>query len=387
MLSLLPKTFVLKFSFKRLSNKNKSLNISNLFTNHALINYSKSQITTSTSGSPSPTVKRFVCALLGIVSLSAANIAECKESKTTGDFRVAIDIGAGNTKLSLAVVDPKTNKILELLNTKTVAIPIGESVMNDKNREIPEHIIEAIIEAINQFKSGISKDNFKCLGTATEGMRSAKNGLQVLEKIAKKTDVSLFFLTQDQEALQGHQTLKAEGALEKIKDSSYILWENGNGSCQISTKDEKGQLLTFNHPIGKIAAKTYLKHVQSSPDNPITKKQAEEVILQIKNRLDTPPSWLLTKLSSNDVKVFGCQAMFSSVTKELDKRKFTKEEVLHLIDSHIESQKIHEKPTFLSDLLFIYAIMDTLNIQKIHVPKLQGPGSTSGLLTDPQKWL
>ena len=50
-------------------------------------------------------------------------------------------------------------------------------------------------------------------------------------------------------------------------------------------------------------------------------------------------------------------------------------------DGHKENQ-----PFVLSDLIFLYGMMDALEMQQVHCPNKKGPGSTSGLLVDEAKW-
>lgn len=323
--------------------------------------------------------------------LRSGSTAECtKENK--GNLRIAFDIGSGNTKMQSAWIDPKNHTIIKLIETKKVAIPLGETLKASKNKEIPEELIQMIIQTIQDFKQENAIENvaLQCLGTATEGMRSAQNGQSTLNKIANETGVPLFFLSQNEEAAQGHLTLYAEGITNKMSNSSYIVWENGNGSCQISTKDKQGKLHTFNHQMGKIFAKDCLEKAQNK-NVLIKKKQINEIILQIQGQLAPTPPWLSNKLKQEDITIIGLGAMFSSPKKGLNKKIFSKKEIADLIDLSVEQQNHNKelkvnKPTFLSDLLFLYAIMDFLGIEQLYIPKVKGQGSTSGLLIDPSKW-
>jgi len=324
----------------------------------------------------------------------AASLSSSPHLVESLEYRVGFDLGSGNLKMQASWVDPASGRIVEIAETETTAIPVREAIDRDPNGNIPDNIVQQLHASLQtmQQRAAAHGNVDGYVGGATEAYRIAKNGQEVLDGIERELGISMFLLSQNEEAVLGYDSLLTEGHLNNRPDA--ILWENGGGSTQISRKTATG-FESYNRPIGKVPMKNFLiqklqgkdTHQAESP-NPISQRQAAQAIAWVKEQFRDVPSWL-----SADVEVIGISAMFPNVQKGSGKMEFTKGELLELIDQRIGKTDAELSPNrdpssvyMVSDLLFLYGVMDALGIEEVHCPKMKGPGSTSGLLIDSTKW-
>ncbi len=310
-------------------------------------------------------------------------------------YRVALDLGSGTVKMQSAWVDIVSGRIIEIIDVKKVAIPLRDAVEKDPEQCIPEPMFQLLKNSIGELIAEAKKHGeiAGCVGAATEAYRYALNGQDILDRLERELGIPLFKLTQDEEADLGYAALKAEGQIAE----GAIVWENGGGSLQISTKigNSFGH---FNLQLGKIPMKNYLIgqvqgkdiHDTDTP-NPISKEEAEKAIEWVKGQFKNAPAWLKERTDQDDF--IGMSACFTTVMRALGKKEFTKEELRHLLEERLGKTNEElilnriENPIFMvSDLILLYGVMDELNIEKIRCAEMKGPGSTSGLLVDTQKW-
>lgn len=314
-------------------------------------------------------------------------------------YRTAIDLGSGAVKMQSAWVDNREGRIVKMCEKDWVPMRLRDALDRDPNHAFSEETIQRLIDVLAGFKQKSAQKDISniYLGTATESFRLASNGRQVLDRIEKELGIRIYCLSQEEEAILGHQALWAEGLVNR--GSSYILWENGGGSLQISSKTKEG-FKFYNRSIGKVTLTNYLleqvqgKDIRKNPyPNPISSDDFEKTLTRIKSELKDIPSWLKESLSSSETDVIGFSAMFPSAIIGLEKRAFTKTELRRLIDERIGKKgedfsdgHSENQPFVLSDMIFLYSIMDAIGIEKIQCPEKRGPGSTSGLLVNEEKW-
>ncbi len=344
--------------------------------------------------------KKLLFFLLGGLVLAQPLSAQSQDSiESDLQYRAAFDLGSGIVKMQAAWVDQRAGRIVEVAEREWVYIPIFAAIRQDPNGAIPEEVVLQLIDSLRAFqqKAGQKGHLDGSLGTASESFRRANNGQQVLSRIDQELGIKVYCLSPNGEAILGHRALQAEDYLKE--HIPYILWENGGGSFQISSQSEEG-FRFYNRSLGKVAMTTHLleqvqgKDRQKMPHpNPISREEADQMIAWIQAELQDIPSWLREKIDEANVDVIGFSAMFPAAIQGLGKRTFTKEEVGHLIDARIgqlgeefSDGHIENQPFVLSDLIFLYGMMDALGMQQVHCPNKKGPGSTSGLLVDEEKW-
>lgn len=309
-------------------------------------------------------------------------------------YRVAFDLGSGKVKMQAAIVDEVSLRIIKVLDISEISIPLRESIDQDSNGCISEDMIQLLLTSLTKLQNQASLHGSvsKSVGVATEPFRVAKNGKEVLKKIQDLTGIHLFCLLPEEEALLGVKALQAEGKIASMEES--ISWENGGGSMQITFSSKEGSQF-FTKNLGKVPVKNYIirqiqgkdpkKHI--SP-NPISQSQAKATLAWLEEELKDAPYWLKENPS---IKVIALGAIFPNLHKTLAKIEVTKKDLVELLADRIgktdEELEGGSDPIFMvSDLLFLYAVMEKLHIEKVEYSQLKGPGSTSGLLIDVEKW-
>ncbi len=311
------------------------------------------------------------------------------------EYRVAFDLGSGNLKMQAAWVDPKGGRIVEMAATESVPIPVRDSIDRDPNQNIPEEIVAQLGSAIQKMQRKTGKPALVCkfVAGATDAYRVARNGSEVLDLLAKESGISIFLLSQNEEAALGYSSLKAEGVVDSHKGA--LIWENGGGSTQF-TREIDGNLQSYNKSLGKVPMKNHLIQEiqkkalsQTSTPNPITREEAKQAIAWTIAQFQEAPAWV-----KESPTVVGIGAMFPNVQKGVGKGTFTKEDLWQLIEKRLGKSDHDLSPKsdpnaayLLSDLLFLIGAMEALQIEEVICPEMQGPGNTSGLLIDASKWL
>lgn len=326
-------------------------------------------------------------------------IAPERDVKENIQYRIAFDLGSGTLKIQAAWVDPLNGRIAEMAYQSKINIPVGEALARDPEGKIPEEIVQQLIDALREFKEKTPKeiDIAGCIGTATEAFRRAANGIEVVQRIEEAAGVKIFILSPEEEAILGQRALEAEGLLP---NEPFIVWENGGGSMQISSKTKDG-IEFYGIPIGKVSMKNHIIGQQgndfreTNSPNPVSPELAEEAKNWVKKSLENFPDWLKAKLREKNLEVVGFSGMFSTATRVLKRKEFTIDDVQTLLNRFVgktDRELIDfgysgEDALFaVSDLLFLHSVMTELEIQKVRFTKTEGPGSTSGLLIDPKLW-
>jgi exopolyphosphatase / guanosine-5'-triphosphate,3'-diphosphate pyrophosphatase len=335
--------------------------------------------------------------LLGMNGLQqpAAKIAASEKEQESLQYRVAFDLGSGNLKMQAAWVDPKEGRIVALAAAESQSIPVRDAIDHDPNHNIPEEIVVQLASAIQEMqrKAENQAPVSRYVAGATDAYRVAGNGSEVLGLLAKQSGLSVYLLSQNEEAALGYGSLKAEGIVDRHERA--LIWENGGGSTQF-TREIEGSLQSYHKSLGKVPMKNHLIQEiqkkalsQTSSPNPISREEAKQAIAWAAAEFHDAPSWVKERPT-----VLGIGAMFPNVQKGVGKGTFTKADLWQLIEKRLgkSDQELSPKPDpnaayMLSDLLFLYGAMEALQIEEVLCPEMQGPGNTSGLLIDGSKWL
>lgn len=330
--------------------------------------------------------------LLPILHYQSPAKAESASERVINDlqYRVAFDLGSGKLKMQAAWVDPSQNRVVKIALTDEAVIPLSEAIQRDPNGNIPEQVIRQLNDSLSMMqKKAESEGNVSAyIGGATEAYRAANNGAEVLAQLSDRFHISMFLLSQNEEAVLGYGSLVAEGLMPDEKN--VLVWEIGGASTQLSHKTD-GVFEAFNLQNGKVPMKNYIiqeiQQKHSLTPNPIEAEEAVQAIGWVKGQFQDAPDW-----TRGNQTVLGIGAMFPGVQKGLGKSTFTKMELEQLIEKRLGKLDDDLSPNdtasvyMVSDLLFLYGVMDELEIDHVVCPNMQGPGSTSGLLIDESRW-
>ncbi len=310
--------------------------------------------------------------------------------------RAAFDIGSGGVKFQVSDVDLRTNTIAHTLLVRSASVPLKDDLLKSPDGNLSLEIQERMIQVISQLVQEAETFHPEAYhGIATEGMRLAKNGPFLAERIQKETGVPVTIISQEEEGLLAFASALNEIAIDPEK---AVVWDFGGASFQITTR-QNGIPLVYEGKMGKLPLKTALLTLQGrtsdltlSP-NPISKADLAHALEWIENRLSDFPDALRQKLQQTDVVLLGVgihplwampdhtyydsARLWQEITSRLD-----------LDDAALcakDSVPPKNAAYLVSNLIFAYGIMEHLQISQVHYVGTEGANAIGALLS-PNYW-
>jgi exopolyphosphatase/guanosine-5'-triphosphate,3'-diphosphate pyrophosphatase len=329
----------------------------------------------------------FILALLLTAFLTAQEHRVCR--------RAAFDIGSGRIKMQVSDVDLKTNKIVNVLFTDTASVSIREDLIRSLDGRLSAAIQNKAVAAIAELMKKASPHKPEAYhAIATEGLRLAKNGTELAEKIQKETGVPVTIASQEEEGILGFISAINEA---KVDPEKTVSWDFGGGSFQITAKTGD-KYYVYQGRLGKVPLKLALLKLQGKEEayspNPISKKEALLAIAHIKDAIKDIPPEISKKLSDSQVKVLGVGIQplwgmpkndsydLKRVMTEIDRR-------LGLSDAavlaSIHSENKDSAAYVVSNLILAYGVMEALGMREVNYVGTQGANATGALLS-PNYW-
>lgn len=152
----------------------------------------------------------------------------------------AIDIGSNAVRLLIANVIIKKDKETLFRKASLVRVPVRLGADSFVKGFISDANIKRMIDTMNAFKLLMKVNNVeKYKACATSAIREAENGQEVVNKILKKTGVSIDIINGKEEA-----AIIASTDLNELIDSdhSYLYVDVGGGSTEF-TIFSKGKII------------------------------------------------------------------------------------------------------------------------------------------------
>ena len=173
-------------------------------------------------------------------------------NKTKETIIAAIDIGTNSAHLVIASIDEQEH--LTILDTYKTILRLGDELSDSK--QLSEDAINKTIVSIQQMKEIASSYNPIYRAVATYAARSARNYLQFINEIYKKTNIEVSIIDGIEEA-----RLISLGMLSSLQlnDKNFLSLDIGGGSTEISIcHNEKVKYIT-SLPLGCVTlSKRYL---------------------------------------------------------------------------------------------------------------------------------
>ncbi len=309
--------------------------------------------------------------------------------------RAAIDIGSGKIGILVAEVNIKTNKIVRVLFSDIVKLPLRLSL--EKTGEFNEEIKKNLLDILQEFKK---KASAYCpqsyFAIATEAFRLSKNGKEVADKIHEEFEIPVAIISQKEEGALGFLTAVNTA---KIDPENTIVYDQGGGSFQVTYK-EGASYITYEGKVGKVVSKLKLLEIQnkdpaaSFSPNPVSITEAMQGVQWVQDQIADIPETLLQKIKINSFRVKGIGAhpqvlLAKQATYDIHHVSSHLEKIVDLTDASIISRyppiSSDFHATALVELMLTYSVMDQFGIKTIdYVPTLGG--NTSGLLISQKYW-
>ncbi|MES2345381.1 MAG: hypothetical protein V4494_05545 [Chlamydiota bacterium] len=293
------------------------------------------------------------------------------------ELRAAIDIGSGATKMKIAEVDVKTQKIASVIFEDQIAVAFQTQLSRSPDGTFDEVIMQEGIRAIQQLKEIAEKHQVnKVVAVATAAFREAKNAQSYAKHITEKTGVDVHIIDQEQE---GILAFNAAMANTETNATDAVVWDIGGGSQQLTIKDEndgyyvcKGEIASISfrdHIIENLQGLNAKKHTTPNPIAGHVAQQAIDYAQVIGKRID---SSIQTKVQNPESTIFAVGSLFGYGIKSLvnDQTVVTQDLLKQAIDSLLDLGDDKLKGgefanVTVSNALLVLGTMKGLNIDQI----------------------
>jgi len=230
--------------------------------------------------------------------------------------RAALDIGSGATKLKVAEIDLKTNKIEKVLANESYSVQYQEALEKSSDQNFDEETMKTGIAALQKSVEVAKSYNAdKVVAVATASFRKGKNVQEFIDRIWRETGVKVHIIDQNLEGILGFQ---AAAAQMDADPKSVVIWDIGGGSYQFSTLDEKGNIAVHRGIEASIPFKNHvIKSIQKKDPssigtpNPLKKEemlQAKSHAWKISEKVD---ALFRKKINAPDTHVVGIGNIFA----------------------------------------------------------------------------
>lgn len=317
--------------------------------------------------------------------------------------RGAFDLGSGSVKLLVADVDTETHQVVKYLYCNDISISFSDDLAKSRNKSFSEAIQLRALDAFTTLMERAKQyhaTRFYCI--ATEAFRIATNGPDFIARISDELQLPIQMLSQQEEGELGFYSAIAHC---KADPEKAVVWDIGNGSCQISWK-EGDKIQSYKNSLGKTPVKNLIiSRVQgksldekSSP-NPISEEDFVIVRDLIIELLGNIPEGLQHKLHDPETKVYGIGAVHNSnITRSTGRFTYDLQLVEELIASRLNldddmlTSSDGQAVFFVSDLILVsstlshFNIPSVMNVKFYDDPKVKTSGNTIGILVNEHFW-
>mmetsp|Transcript_28222 Transcript_28222/g.84242 ORF Transcript_28222/g.84242 Transcript_28222/m.84242 type:complete len:350 (-) Transcript_28222:24-1073(-) len=235
--------------------------------------------------------------------------------------RCALDIGSGQHKLLIAVVDAASGTIVRKVHGEQRQVLLNHDLVQNAaagRSELSEAALAASRAVLEAFRAlAVEAGATQFAGVATAVFRRAQNGEAFLDRINGELGLGLRIVSQASEGELGY--LSACSGLPPPPPSDVeplVAWDSGGGSFQISAR-VGGALCVWEGPVGDSNVTAALLGVQGSAfsgsshgvrtsPNPVSAGEAAALVAKLEQELlPPPPAWLPPLLAAPGCRVVG----------------------------------------------------------------------------------
>lgn len=317
---------------------------------------------------------------------------ECGSSAVN---RGALDVGSGSIKVTLAKVDPQTQKICETFYSEELSLPLKRDIQVGGKSELSEKIQRTAIDTLSQLKGNLtSYEPTDWKGVATAASRQAKNAQQLYQRIHNELGMDISIISQEEEGRLGFATAAAVSGIDQDK---LIAVDSGSGSFQLATLLD-GNMEVIEGHLGYIPSLEVLMEIRGekldmqTPPSQVRLEEVKPLIERLQTKMPPMTEEFLQKLQAPSSKVVGIgneNFIFGMSATAVGKPTFTKEELMQAIKAHAgktaeEMKQFAHPNTTVLGMTLLYSIMDSMGINQLS--SYSSNGSCEGLLADASYW-
>lgn len=333
-----------------------------------------------------------ICALLAVGGIIGWNSLR-KAPKTI--TRAAVDVGSGGLKVTVAKIDPITQKIQEIVYSKEHTVALKRDMQVGGKSKFSKEIRNVALNTLSNLQAELAPHNpQEWSGIATAASRQAKNGQKMYDQIERELGMRISIISQQEEGRLGFLTA---AAVSGVPQDKLISFDSGSGSFQLTTHID-GNLEVTEGDLGHIPSLEVLMKLRgktldfSTPPEPVTIEEAHLLVQELKSRLPELSEEFVQKLKDPSTVVVGIgneNFIFAMGATAVGKNTYTKEELWKGIEKHAglpaaKMDKFSKPHESVLGMVLLYSIMDGLEIDQLTYSYANG--SCEGLLIDSTYW-
>lgn len=284
------------------------------------------------------------------------------------------DIGSGSSKVLVIESNSCQPKVYKKVFSENIKVDYKQDLLASIDKFFSSTIEQAGIEALMNLKNKtlVFKPTSHT-GVATAAFREAQNGQSVLTKIAKKTDIKLKIISQQEEAELAYW------ASNPKHNKQHVAFDIGGGSFQITFQSLNNSTNALTSIKGQIASVSFLellkKHVYTNKqlkqkNYSLTLKQMSQARKILQNELKKYSS--LTIPAEYRSHITGVGGVFNKSIKPIfnNLTLITKEQLDQWLikeSSHLKfTGKVFED-TIISNVILVSELMSLYEINTIYL--------------------
>lgn len=308
---------------------------------------------------------------------------------TIFETRAALDIGSGQTKITIADVNIVTNKIVCIHQQSVKFVFLRKDLAMSRDGILSKTIQSHLIETLTEMQQASAIYNpVKWIAAGTSVFRQAQNSLEFIEETEKATGIKIKIISQVEEAEIGFHSAIGVSCEEK---DNIISVDVGSGSFQISSWID-GKLHMYGSEMGSQAVFDAFFEIRKQAFSiehnihPITSQEVLGIIEKVKAQLHYPPEWLLNSkrkiIAIGNGNIFPISWMKQDLVLTPEKLLLS---VLSVVGMDKKNIREFNDPNGVIILLIYYALMKHCGIETIHYHVTNG--GCEGLLTQERYWM
>ena len=322
--------------------------------------------------------------------------------------RAVFELGSGVTTVAVAKVNKCNNSIIELQKQVQKSMPYQSYINTSADKKtLPKNAIEEGIGKIQEAKKELNVDcnSIKCVGIATAAIRNASNANIAVQQIFKETNVKVHIIPQKEEGWIGYHSAIVKANISAEEQKTAMVLDIGGGSYQV-IYPEQDEHLVYSGMIGSSIframvielVKDYSLH-ETNTLNPMTVHEIDDAKLLAIKAIGEPITGveqIKHLLQNSEKKVYGIGSFLKAIAKLSSNNKNINEINFDNIENTIKQLtlksddyiKQHYKDfpyssEILTNLIFVYGIMKSLNVEMIHIVDVN---NTLGTFVLPKYW-
>ncbi|MGE3610432.1 MAG: Ppx/GppA phosphatase family protein [Bacteriovoracaceae bacterium] len=305
--------------------------------------------------------------------------------------RAAVDVGSGNTKMKVAIVDKCELKIIKIIEVYAEKIDFKEDLMKSSDKTLSQELQKKALKVFANLRAvarSLDVQENNIVGVATAALRDAKNGQEFVAQIHSQLGIRIKVISQHEEGVVGYYAAQSELGNQK----NIVVWDIGGGSSQITYRLKNG----FHVYEGDLASVNFKNRLISeiqkkdgvSP-NPLSLEDAKQGVKLVKNHLrEKPDQEVVKKIKKNHGIVFGIGGVHGeSIRKQLNQNDYTIKDLDKGLKNRVglSDEEIGGKyaATDVTNLSLVKGYMQYFGIKKVKIVEVN---NSNGILLMPEFW-